>query len=302
MSTSAETQSKWAKTWFQTSRCSTPHSTLSLYKCGWSQAQIWKCCVGSLAISVTAKNERNNFSGCESMIGGYSLTLSGGCFALTEIPKSMSQTLCISSLSLVLDRCRKASLSAAQRFFKEYVVIVVTGWHDLSHDLRHEGLQHATPIAGGIQLVNVPAIASAMSIHNMSILKTSQNISKPSKPLSFLQYSSTITSSCTPPLQGLLYPIRSNIRCRKSHIRAVKPYDFCQAETSKQQLRSSKLSNSRMICGCTPQVTRAFVEKSQQTRRQSSKVNSGAYQSYSLCRLRDSGPSVHFWTSTSLSG
>ena len=129
-----------------------------------------------------------------------------------------------------------------------------------------------------------------------------QNISKPSKPLSFLQYSSTITSSCTPPLQGLLYPIRSNIRCRKSHIRAVKPYDFCQAETSKQQLRSSKLSNSRMICGCTPQVTRAFVEKSQQTRRQSSKVNSGAYQSYSLCRLRDSGPSVHFWTSTSLSG
>ena len=164
----------------------------------------------------------------------------------------------------------------------------------MSHDLRHEGLQHATPIAGGIQLVNVPAIASAMSIHNMSILKTSQNISKPSKPLSFLQYSSTITSSCTPPLQGLLYPIRSNIRCRKSHIRAVKPYDFCQAETSKQQLRSSKLSNSRMICGCTPQVTRAFVEKSQQTRRQSSKVNSGAYQSYSLCRLRDSGPSVHF--------
>ena len=85
---------------------------------------------------------------CESMSGGiygdihvpiYPFQVEIFCFD----PNQCVKFVCISSLG---------------------VAQVPQSQHDLSHDLRHKGLQHAAAIAGGIQLVNVPAIASAPNV------------------------------------------------------------------------------------------------------------------------------------------
>ena len=63
-----------------------------------AEAMIWKCCMGSLAIPVTAKNERKTFMGAHMWIYVY-------FWVNLWLWQSMSQTLCIS----VLHKCRKAS-------------------------------------------------------------------------------------------------------------------------------------------------------------------------------------------------